>query len=115
MSLKTLKQSNCALPGWIATTLFILTAFSNTTKAQDVVNAATWNNKIMAGYQGWFGNPGDNPKETKQGWSHLFSQSRDGALMRPGFDMWPDMSEYKADEKTAVPGYTLPDGSQAYL
>jgi hypothetical protein len=115
MSFKTLKQSSRALPVWAAAVLFMLTAFSISAKAQDVVDATTWNNKIMAGYQGWFRNPGDNPKDTHQGWSHLFSGSRNGELMRPGFDMWPDMSEYKADEKTAVPGYTLPDGSQAYL
>ncbi|MDB4925045.1 MAG: hypothetical protein JWR23_1101 [Mucilaginibacter sp.] len=80
------------------------------------VDAATWDNKIMAGYQGWFRNPGDNPKNINQGWSHLFSgNGANGTIMRPGFDMWPDMSEYTSDEKTAVPGYTNPDGSQAYL
>jgi len=31
------------------------------------------------------------------------------------FDTWPDMSEYSAAEKYAVPGFTNPDGSQAYL
>jgi hypothetical protein len=68
------------------------------------------NNKIMAGYQGWFRTPGDNPKD-KQGWSHLFNAD----LTRPGFDTWPDMSEYSAGEKAAVPGFTHPDGRQAYL
>jgi hypothetical protein len=86
-------------------------AFGSQLRAQNVVDATTLNNKIMAGYQGWFRTPGDNPKNINQGWSHLFN----GNLTRPGFDMWPDMSEYTADEKTAVPGFTLPDGSQAYL
>jgi hypothetical protein len=96
---------------WPLVLLVILTALAPQLKAQDVVDATTWDNKIMAGYQGWFRNPGDNPKDTHQGWSHLFNAN----LTRPGFDMWPDMSEYAADEKTAVPGFTLPDGSQAYL
>ncbi len=111
-----------------AVTIFLLAAFylpahaqavkktAKAARSTDVVDATTWDNKIMAGYQGWFRNPGDNPKDTKQGWSHLFGgNGANGAVMRPGFDMWPDMSEYKADEKTAVPNYTLPDGSQAYL
>jgi hypothetical protein len=102
--------------------LMILMVVSAQTRAQKtaakthIVDATTWNNKIMAGYQGWFRNPGDNPKDPRQSWSHLFGgNSANGAVMRPVFDMWPDMSEYTADEKTAVPGYTLPDGSQAYL
>lgn len=95
--------------------LTVFSAYSQFTKAQAVVDASNWDNKIMAGYQGWFRNPGDNPKDTRQGWSHLFGGRSENGVMRPGFDMWPDMSEYAADEKTAVPGYTLPDGSQAYL
>ncbi|HEY0246118.1 MAG TPA: hypothetical protein VGC01_11185, partial [Mucilaginibacter sp.] len=56
---------------WIALVLL----FAITTKqlqAQDVVDATTMTNKIMAGYQGWFRTPGDNPKDDK-GWSHLFN------------------------------------------
>ncbi len=30
-------------------------------------------------------------------------------------EMWPDMSEYSEEERFAVPGFTHPDGSQAYL
>lgn len=77
--------------------------------AQAVVDASSLNNKIMAGYQGWFRTPGD--RDDNKGWSHLFNNN----LTRPGFDMWPDMRAYSADEKTAVPGFTYPDGSQAYL
>jgi hypothetical protein len=94
-----------------AAILIAVMALGTQLRAQNVVDATTWSNKIMAGYQGWFRNPGDNPKDKNQGWSHLFNAN----LTRPGFDMWPDMSEYKANEKTAVPGFTLPDGSQAYL
>jgi hypothetical protein len=80
-------------------------------KPANVVDATNWNNKILAGYQGWFRTPNDNPKNINQGWSHLFNAN----LTRPGFDTWPDMSEFGPDEKTAVPGFTHPDGSQAYL
>jgi hypothetical protein len=90
--------------------ILIIYAFKATpVQAQDVVDATTLNNKIMAGYQGWFRTPGD--RDDNKGWSHLFNNN----LTRPGFDMWPDMSQYAADEKTAVPGFTYPDGSQAYL
>lgn len=78
-------------------------------QAQDVVDATTLSGKTMAGYQGWFRTPGD--RVGNNGWSHLFNRD----LTRPGFDTWPDMSEYKKDEKTAVPGFTYPNGSQAYL
>jgi hypothetical protein len=88
----------------------LLIAFSSQLQAQNVVDATTMNNKIMAGYQGWFRTPGDNPKDDK-GWSHLFNAN----LTRPGFDTWPDMSELTRAEKHQVPGFTYPDGSQAYL
>ena len=78
-------------------------------QAQDVVDATTLSGKTMAGYQGWFRTPGD--RDAGNGWSHLFNRD----LTRPGFDTWPDMSEYKRDEKTAVPGFTYPNGGQAYL
>lgn len=89
--------------------LILIAALKQPIQAQ-VVDATSMENKIMAGYQGWFCTPGDNPND-KQGWSHLFNAN----LTRPGFDTWPDMSEYSADEKAAVPGFTHPDGSQAYL
>ena len=41
----------------------LIIAFSYAAKAQDVVDATTWDNKIMAGYQGWFRTPGDRPGE----------------------------------------------------
>jgi len=89
-------------------TLFMLTICLQL-QAQDLVDATSMNNKIMAGYQGWFRTPGDSPEN--KGWSHLFNAN----LTRPGFDTWPDMSELDQDEKYAVPGFTYPDGSQAYL
>lgn len=77
--------------------------------AQDQVDATTLDHKVMAGYQGWFRTPGD--RDANEGWAHLFNKD----LTRPAFDSWPDMREYSAGEKSAVPGFNYPDGSQAYL
>ncbi|HEY4326435.1 MAG TPA: RICIN domain-containing protein [Mucilaginibacter sp.] len=92
--------------------LIIIAAFSHQLKAQAVVDATTLNNKIMAGYQGWFRTPGDRPEN--KGWAHLFN-SATPIPAKLAFDTWPDMSELSADEKYAAPGFTNPDGSQAYL
>ncbi|CAA9445468.1 MAG: hypothetical protein AVDCRST_MAG64-4508 [uncultured Phycisphaerae bacterium] len=76
------------------------------------VDATTIHGKVMAGYQGWFRCPGD-PSEL--GWVHW---SRDAQRLTPEtltFEMWPDMSEYGAAERFAVPGFTHPDGSPAHL
>jgi len=60
------------------------------------VDAGTLNNKIMAGYQGWFNAAGDG---SGRGWRHW----ADGSGNTPHadnitIDMWPDMREYDADE-----------------
>ena len=84
----------------------------------------TYRGLIMAGYQGWFGTPGDGSPMTavpNQGWYHYreSEQFRPGVL-RNSIDFWPDMSEY---EKKYVVGdgdatgysspFILPDGSHA--
>ena len=84
----------------------------------------TYRGLIMAGYQGWFGTPGDGSPMTavpNQGWYHYreSEQFRPGVL-RNSIDFWPDMSEYT---KTYVVGdgddtgysspFILPDGSHA--
>lgn len=89
--------------------LIIFIAANPSLRAQNVVDATSLNNKMMAGYQGWFRTPGD--RDDNKSWAHLFNKN----LTRPGFDSWPDMSEYGKQEKTPVPGFTYPDGSQAYL
>ena len=86
------------------------TAISLNVMAQDVVDATSLNNKVMAGYQGWFRTPGDRPENN--GWAHVFN----GNSLTPAklaFDTWPDMSELSKDEKYPVPGFTYPDGRQA--
>ncbi len=91
--------------------LFIPGVFVSQAHAQ-TVDATTMNNKVMAGYQGWFRTPGDN--DGNRGWAHLFNSSVPSPA-KLGFDTWPDMSELTRGEKHAVPGFTYPDGSQAYL
>jgi len=71
--------------------IFTLFSNANNVKAQDVVDATTMNNKIMAGYQGWFGAPGDG---SGYGWIHWGGPNADNIT----FDMWPDMREYEEDE-----------------
>ena len=76
------------------------------------VSATTLHKKVLCGYQGWFRCQGD---PTEIGWVHW---SRDSRRIGPdtlSFEMWPDMSEYSDEEKYAAPGFTHPDGRQAYL
>jgi hypothetical protein len=67
---------------------------------------------VMAGYQGWFRAPGDG--RGNRGWAHQFNAPVPSPE-KLAFDTWPDMSELTKSEKYAVPGFTYPDGSQAYL
>jgi len=76
------------------------------------VDATTMSNKVMAGYQGWFRAPGDRGEN--RGWAHWFNAQTPNAN-KLAFDTWPDMSELSKGEKHAVPGFTYPDGSPAYL
>jgi hypothetical protein len=93
------------------------------------VDATTLNNKVMAGYQGWFRVTSDPMGNAN--WSHTFNSARavagrngqtqpqtkppdsptDPSLL--AFDTWPDMSEFSTSEKYVVPGYTYPNGKQS--
>ncbi len=76
------------------------------------VSSSGLRGKTMAGYQGWFRCPGD---AAGMGWAHW---SRSGDHIAPDtlpFEMWPDVSEYGPDEVYPAPGFTYPDGKQAYL
>jgi hypothetical protein len=76
------------------------------------VDATSLEKKVMCGYQGWFRCPGD---AARQGWIHW---SRDTKRLAPEtltFEMWPDLTEYAKDERYPAPGFTHPDGKQAYL
>jgi hypothetical protein len=76
------------------------------------VDATSLRGKVLCGYQGWFRCPGD---AADLGWVHW---SRDPRRLAPAtltFEMWPDMTEYGADERFAAPGFTDRDGRPAFL
>lgn len=80
--------------------------------AAPVIDATSLRHKVLCGYQGWFRCPGDPAKE---GWRHW---SRNPTRLFPDsvtFEMWPDTSEYAAEEKYEASGFTHPDGKPAYL
>ena len=78
--------------------LFVLAVFFNTSynsNAQDIVDPTTLDNKIMAGYQGWFNAAGDG---SGYGWIHWSHAGAVPAADNITFDMWPDLREYDEDE-----------------
>jgi len=93
----------------IAVLLIVSSGCINTLQAQDVVDATTLNNKIMAGYQGWFGAPNDG---SGHGWIHWSGGTPDPDNIT--FDMWPDLREYEADELFPT-NFNYADGSNAGL
>ncbi len=76
-----------------------------------VVDASTMHGKVLFGYQGWFGCPGDgSPLDT---WQHWFTGARANATTWR-VDMWPDVSELGPDERCATP-LLLPGGGAAQV
>jgi hypothetical protein len=80
--------------------------------APPAVDATTLRHKVLCGYQGWFRCPGDS---TNDGWYHWSTDARRLTPESVGVEMWPDTTEYAADELYPAPGFTLPDGSPAKL
>ena len=74
--------------------------------------ATTLAGKLMMGYQGWFGCPGDGSAANK--WQHWFKTSSLASTDNVNVDMWPEVSEYDPDElcPSALP---RPDGAPAPL
>lgn len=65
---------------------------------------------VMCGYQGWFAAEGDG---SGRGWQHYTARNK----FEPGscsIDLWPDLSEFDADEKFATP-FRHADGRVAQL
>ena len=89
--------------------LIALFAFINKGHSQDIIDATTLNNKIMAGYQGWFGAPGDG---SDYGWIHWARGMPNPDNMT--VDMWPDIREYDADELYPT-SFVYEDGTNAGL
>jgi hypothetical protein len=84
----------CALLA--AGALLLAGCIGPTREAARPVDASTLTNKVMVGYQGWFNAEGDG---AQRGYNHW---SRGGAKPAPGnvrVDLWPDLSEFPADER----------------
>ena len=76
------------------------------------VDSSSLDGKLVCGYQGWYGAPGD---EDNLGWSHWSSSNNSLTLATLQIDPWPDMTEYTAAEQFQVPGFTYPGGAPALL
>jgi hypothetical protein len=79
--------------------------------AAAAVDATTLHGKLLFGYQGWFGCPGDGSAIGT--WQHWFTGARANASTLR-VDMWPDVSELSPDERCATP-LSLPDGAPAQV
>src|SRR5579862_3948211 len=100
-----MKQCAC----FVFAILIASTALCDDAGQVAVVDAGSLRGKVLCGYQGWFRCPGDGAQE---GWVHW---SRDSQRLLPGtltFEMWPDMTEYPANERFAAPGFTSAKGEQ---
>ena len=78
--------------------------------AEDVVDATSLRGKVVCGYQGWFRCPGD---AADLGWVHWSRNRRQIMPQSLTFEMWPDMSEYDAEERFPTPGFTYPSQAQS--
>jgi len=74
------------------------------------VDASTLTGKVMCGYQGWFGAPGDGRSETN--WRHWTKISGAFADGNAKVDLWPDVSELDSTQRF-VTGFKLADGRPA--
>jgi hypothetical protein len=76
------------------------------------VDVSTLSGKVMTGYQGWFNCEGDG---ADLGWTHWSrDRKRTPNLETIRVDMWPDVSEYAAEELYDT-GFKWTDGSPAQL
>ncbi|HUU03454.1 MAG TPA: glycoside hydrolase family 71/99-like protein [Myxococcota bacterium] len=75
------------------------------------VDASTLDGKVVAGYQGWFGAPGDGSQ--RNAWVHWF-RSQTPQPADATFDLWPDLGEYTAAELFAS-NMQYPGGATAKL
>jgi hypothetical protein len=74
------------------------------------VDTKTLFGKVMCGYQGWFGAPGDgSPQPRWQHWTKHFGPLEDGNAK---VDLWPDVSELAPEERIPT-GLKLANGSPA--
>src|SRR5262245_49698023 len=60
------------------------------------IDRTTLEGKLMFGYQGWFGCPGDG--SPLDAWEHWFRQGAAASVSTLRVDMWPDVSELSQSE-----------------
>ena len=80
-------------------------------RASDV-DRTTLAGKLMFGYQGWFGCPGDG--SPLDNWEHWFRRGAAASVSTLRVDMWPDVSELSDSERCKTP-LVLPGGQSAQL
>ena len=77
-------------------------------------NAKTLKGKVIAGYQGWFGTVDDGLGRAWMHWNRDEPRIEDGEV-HVSFEMYPDISEYPADQLTDIGFDAFPDGRKAQL
>jgi hypothetical protein len=77
-----------------------------------VVDASSFYGKLMFGYQGWFGTPGDGSAMNQ--WQHWCRGGTDPSASTIGVDVWPDLREF-SPAQLVDSGLAYPDGSPAYV
>ena len=74
------------------------------------VDTKTLSGKVMCGYQGWFGAPGDGSPE--HGWRHWTKNHGPLEDGNAKVDLWPDVSELDPNQRFRT-GFTMANGSPA--
>ncbi len=77
-----------------------------------VVDATTIRGKTLAGYQGWFRTPSDPSGLGYIHWSRDSTRVDSTSLT---VEMWPDLSDFPAEARHEVAGFTLANGQPATL
>lgn len=67
---------------------------------------------VMAGYQGWFGCPGDGCSHGNQFYHYQENGTFKPGVLQNSIDFWPDMSEYEKGYDTE---FKYPDGTTATI
>ena len=76
------------------------------------VDTTTLTGKVMCGYQGWFGAPGDG--SVASGWRHWTKSQGPFADGNAKVDLWPDVSELTPGERFTT-GFKLSNGYPAVV
>jgi len=87
-------------------------AIVQTAVPDSAVDSTTIRGKLLLGYQGWFGCPGDG--SPLGDWEHWFQRGAPASAATLRVDMWPDVSELGPDERCATP-LSLPGGNPAQV